>query len=80
VRDIDVSLCVSHLQIGSMSTRRSSVGVAVLNDCVYAVGGYDGQSRHCLSTVEKYEPRMDAWTPVAEMTTRRSENKELCLG
>ena len=55
-----------------MSTRRSSVGVAVLNSCIYAVGGYDGQSRHCLQTVERYETRMDRWVLAPEMTTRRS--------
>ena len=35
--------------IAQMSTRRSSVGVGVLNGLIYAVGGYDGQSRQCLS-------------------------------
>lgn len=39
--------------IASMSTRRSSVGVAVLGGKLYAVGGYDGASRQCLHTVER---------------------------
>ena len=39
---------------------------------LYAVGGYDGASRHCLSTVECYNPDTDTWTPVAEMSCRRS--------
>ena len=39
---------------------------------LYAVGGYDGASRHCLSTVECYNPESDTWTPVAEMSCRRS--------
>lgn len=55
-----------------MSTRRSSVGVTVLNGCVYAVGGYDGQSRNCLASAERYEPRMNRWLPIADMATRRS--------
>ena len=42
--------------ICSMSTRRSSVGVGVLNNMLFAVGGYDGASRHCLSSVECYNP------------------------
>ena len=39
---------------------------------LYAVGGYDGASRHCLSTVECYNAEADTWTPVAEMSCRRS--------
>ena len=39
---------------------------------LYAVGGYDGASRHCLSSVECYNPDTDAWSPVAEMSCRRS--------
>jgi hypothetical protein len=36
------------------------------------VGGYDGASRQCLSTVECYNPETDTWHPVAEMSARRS--------
>ena len=39
-----------------MSTRRSSVGVGVLGGLIYAVGGYDGNSRQCLASVEVYNP------------------------
>lgn len=58
--------------IASMSTRRSSVGVGVLGGLIYAVGGYDGNSRHCLSSVECYNPEVDTWTQVADMSARRS--------
>ncbi|PIO53267.1 kelch repeat protein, partial [Teladorsagia circumcincta] len=44
-----------------MTTRRSSVGVAAMNGIVYAVGGYDGQSRQCLNTVELYDSRANRW-------------------
>ena len=37
-----------------MLSRRSTLGVAVLNDCLYAVGGFDGNSG--LDSVEKYSP------------------------
>uniref|UniRef100_A0A8C1NAS8 Kelch-like family member 18 n=1 Tax=Cyprinus carpio TaxID=7962 RepID=A0A8C1NAS8_CYPCA len=57
-----------------MSTARSRVGVAVVNGMLYAIGGYDGQSR--LRTVEVYNPETDTWTKVASMNTQRSE-KEL---
>lgn len=39
--------------IAEMSTRRSSVGVGVLNSVVYAVGGYDGSCRQCLNSYVK---------------------------
>ena len=39
---------------------------------LFAVGGYDGASRQCLSSVECYNPMTDMWTPVAEMSCRRS--------
>lgn len=53
---------------------------------LYAVGGYDGASRQCLSTVEQYNPAANVWTYVADMSTRRSgagtagaSGRRLCL-
>ena len=37
-----------------MLSRRSTLGVAILNNCLYAVGGFDGNSG--LDSVEKYNP------------------------
>ncbi|XP_073533203.1 kelch-like protein 18 isoform X1 [Phyllobates terribilis] len=53
-----------------MTTARSRVGVAVVNGLLYAIGGYDGQSR--LSTVEVYNPESDSWTKVGSMNSKRS--------
>ncbi len=39
---------------------------------LYAVGGYDGATRQCLSTVEAYNPNTNEWSYTAEMGTRRS--------
>lgn len=39
---------------------------------LYAVGGYDGASRQCLSTVECYNATTNEWAYIAEMSTRRS--------
>lgn len=36
------------------------------------VGGYDGASRQCLSSVECYNPETDSWRPVSDMCSRRS--------
>ena len=47
------------------------------SDYLYAVGGYDGASRHCLSSVEKYDPTKNEWMCVTEMSTRRSGAGEL---
>lgn len=52
-----------------MRTARSRVGVAVVNGLLYAIGGYDGQSR--LSTVEVYNPESDSWTRVSSMNSQR---------
>jgi len=38
----------------SMPTARASLGVAVVNDVLYAIGGFDGQN--WLNTVEEYTP------------------------
>lgn len=46
--------------------------VGVSTGKLYAVGGYDGGSRQCLSTVEEYDPVSDQWCYVADMSTRRS--------
>lgn len=39
---------------------------------LYAVGGYDGATRQCLSTVEAYNTNTNEWSYRAEMGTRRS--------
>lgn len=57
--------------IAPMSIRRSSVGVGVLGGLLFAVGGYDGASRQCLSSVEVYDPKTDEWRPCADMISRR---------
>ncbi|CAJ0949245.1 unnamed protein product, partial [Mesorhabditis belari] len=48
-------------ELASMTTRRSSVGVTSVGSSVYAVGGYDGHSRHCLNTVEVFDLRANRW-------------------
>ncbi|KAK6009475.1 kelch repeat protein [Ostertagia ostertagi] len=54
-----------------MSTQRKYLGTAVIDDCLYAVGGRDG-SNCPLSSVEKYDPRNNKWTPLAPMNNARS--------
>ena len=55
--------------ISNMSTKRHIVGVGVLGDFIYAVGGYDGKSS--LASVEVYAPKEDSWKRVADMRVKR---------
>lgn len=50
--------------VSSLSVPRDAVGVCLLGDRLYAVGGYDGQSY--LSTVESYDALNNEWTEVKE--------------
>lgn len=53
-----------------MEARRSTLGAAVLDNHVYAVGGFDGSTG--LNSVECYNPITDEWKSIANMSTRRS--------
>lgn len=48
--------------MSSLSVPRDAVGVCLLGDRLYAVGGYDGQSY--LNTVESYDAQNNEWTEV----------------
>lgn len=48
--------------VANMSIARDSVGVGVLGDRLYAVGGYDGHSY--LVLVEMYDPNTNEWQEV----------------
>ena len=55
--------------IANMLSRRSSAGVAVLEGMLYVAGGNDGTS--CLNSVERFNPKTNAWEGVAPMNIRR---------
>lgn len=48
--------------VSSLSVPRDAVGICLLGDRLYAVGGYDGQSY--LNTVESYDAQNNEWTEV----------------
>lgn len=52
-----------------MSIPRNRVGVAVMDDLLYAVGGSEGSKYH--SSVECYDPELDRWTNVRSMHCKR---------
>lgn len=53
----------------AMSILRSRVGVAVLNNKLYAFGGYNGIER--LSSVEVFDPAKKSWNIVSPMHRKR---------
>ncbi|TRY99994.1 hypothetical protein DNTS_007783 [Danionella cerebrum] len=53
--------------VAPMSLSRDAVGVCLLGDQLYAVGGYDGQVY--LNTVEAYDPQTNEWTQVSYIYT-----------
>ncbi|XP_071482630.1 kelch-like protein 5 [Diadema antillarum] len=56
--------------VSPMSLCRDAVGVAVLGDRVFAVGGYDGQTY--LSAVECFDPQTGEWSPAASLNPGRA--------
>uniref|UniRef100_A0A665WL92 BTB domain-containing protein n=1 Tax=Echeneis naucrates TaxID=173247 RepID=A0A665WL92_ECHNA len=52
--------------VAPMSISRDAVGVCLLGDRLYAVGGYDGQVY--LNIVEAYDPQTNEWTQVNTQT------------
>ncbi|XP_068231439.1 kelch-like protein diablo isoform X2 [Palaemon carinicauda] len=58
------------MPIASLSRARAYLGVAVIDDYLYAVGGYDGS--YWLNSVERYDPLQDQWCSVSSMVSPRS--------
>ncbi len=46
--------------VAPMSKRRCGVGVAVVNELLYSVGGHDGQSY--LNSIERYDCTTNQWS------------------
>ena len=54
--------------LAAMPTGRAGLAAAVVDEKIYAIGGYDGR---WLSAVEEYNPSTDSWRAVASMPTAR---------
>ena len=56
--------------VAPMSERRSFPCAVTINDCIYVMGGYDGNDT--LRTCEVYNPASNDWTSIEPMTVARS--------
>lgn len=56
--------------VASMNIGRDGIGVCLLGDQLFAVGGYDGQQ--CLKVVEGYDAQGNEWNPWASLNTGRA--------
>uniref|UniRef100_A0A452IP79 Kelch like family member 20 n=1 Tax=Gopherus agassizii TaxID=38772 RepID=A0A452IP79_9SAUR len=56
--------------VAPLSMPRDAVGVCLLGDKLYAVGGYDGQTY--LNTMESYDPQTNEWTLMASLNIGRA--------
>uniref|UniRef100_A0A4W4E961 BTB domain-containing protein n=1 Tax=Electrophorus electricus TaxID=8005 RepID=A0A4W4E961_ELEEL len=63
--------------VAPMSVSRDAVGVCLLGDRLYAVGGYDGQVY--LNIVEAYDPQTNEWTQVGWLVCLSGPGYTLCL-
>ncbi|XP_037656072.1 kelch-like protein 1 isoform X2 [Choloepus didactylus] len=56
--------------VAPLSMPRDAVGVCLLGDRLYVVGGYDGQTY--LNTMESYDPQTNEWTQMASLNIGRA--------
>ncbi|XP_003248840.2 ring canal kelch homolog [Acyrthosiphon pisum] len=67
---LDVSLQLpSWVPMADLVVKRKQLGVGVLDDCIYAVGG--GDYNNPLNSVEVFDVSIQKWTLVASMSTER---------
>jgi kelch-like protein 2/3 len=56
-------------EMPSMKSKRSSLGVVVVSNYLYAVGGSDGS---CLNTMERFDLAEQVWEEMPSMNSERS--------
>ncbi|MCL7047302.1 hypothetical protein MKW94_001918 [Papaver nudicaule] len=61
-----------------MNTRRGCHSLVVLNEKLYALGGYDGKKM--ISSVEVYDPRMQSWIEHQSMEEPRGYSTAAVVG
>nr|CAB3450281.1 unnamed protein product [Digitaria exilis] len=63
-----------------MSAGRGCHTLAVLNEKIFLIGGYDTRAKAMVSTVEVFEPRMPSWVMVEPMNYTRGYHSSAVLG
>ncbi|XP_013402638.1 actin-binding protein IPP-like [Lingula anatina] len=58
-------------KLASMKEKRAYIGVTVLDEYIYAVGGWN-EHHGALKTVERYYPRKNEWTSLPTMSEPRA--------
>ena len=59
-------------KVGRMSVKRDELAAVVGSDGrIYAVGGYGGVERTCLTSCERYDPESHSWEEIAPMKEGR---------
>ena len=83
LRGFDGTTCLSSVErlgyfteswqyVAPMLTPRLGFSVVSLNGCLYAIGGQsEFKEKSALKTVERYDPGLNEWTSVCEMTFKR---------
>lgn len=66
-----MSVSVTYLVHDALFLFRCYVSVGILDNLIYAMGGYDGQHRQ--NTVERYNPKTNQWSMVVPMHMQRSD-------
>ena len=64
--------------VAPISSPRDAVGVCLLGDKIYAVGGYDGQQY--LNDVECYDPQSNEWSKVSPVSKFRAYSHQANAG
>ena len=59
-------------EMADMRVPRSELGLAMLDGCVYAVGGWEGTSR--LDSVERFDPETNTWSVMLSLKIRIINN------
>ena len=57
--------------LARMSTARAGFGLVALGGKIYAIGGWTGEGRPALDSVEAYDPQLGSWALVASMSVTR---------
>ena len=62
--------CDRWTTLKDMDVDREGAGLVVAGETIFCIGGYDGVN--LLDTAEKYDIKTGTWSPISNMSTKRS--------